>query len=88
MTAIMLLDPTQVEKCQERCNELVRLLVTDQIKQDYPNGKQLVNLSHTFVVSYHESFCYHGESCYHDTVIVIIVVTMLLIFSLYTVLGI
>lgn len=59
-TAIMLLDPTQVEKNQEKCNDIVRILVTDQIKHDYPEGKKLVNLSHTFVASYHESFCYHG----------------------------
>lgn len=69
LTAIMLLDPSQVEKCQEKCNDIIRLLVTDQIKHDYPNGKQLVNLSHTFVVSYHESFCYHGESCNHSDAI-------------------
>lgn len=61
LTAIMLLDPTQVEKLQEKCNDIVRLLVTDQIKSDYPEGKRLVNLSHTFVVNYHESFRYHGE---------------------------
>ena len=61
MTAIMLLDPSQVDKCQEKCNDVVRILVTDQIKRDYPEGKQLSNLSHTFVVNYHDSFCYHGE---------------------------
>ena len=61
LTAIMLLDPSHIEKNQEKCNEIVRLLVTDQIKHDYPEGKQLDNLSRTFVVSYHDSFCYHGE---------------------------
>ena len=64
----MLLEPSQVEKHQEKCNDIVRILVTDQIKLDYPKGKQLVDLSHTFVISYHDSFCYHGElhSCYGD----------------------
>lgn len=65
----MLLDAAQIEKCQEKCNDIVRLLVTDQIKHDYPEGKQLVNLSHTFVISYHESFCYHGEACNHGIVL-------------------
>ena len=64
----MLLEPSQAEKHQEKCNDLVRIVVADQIKRDYPKGKQLINLSHTFVISYHDSFCYHGElyDCYGD----------------------
>ena len=64
----MLLDPSQIEKCQEKCNDIVRLIVTDQIKRDYPEGKRLDNLSRTFVVSYHDSFCYHGEQCNHSDI--------------------
>lgn len=81
MTAIMLLDPTQVEKCQEKCNDVVRILVTDEIKHDYPEGKQLVNLSHTFVVNYHDSFCYHGELYnYHmqsySSILIVVMITV------------
>ena len=81
MTAIMLLDPTQVEKCQEKCNDVVRILVTDEIKHDYPEGKQLVNLSHTFVVNYHDSFCYHGKLYnYHmqsySSILIVVMITV------------
>ena len=65
----MLLDTSQIEKCQEKCNDIVRVLVTNQIKHDYPEGKRLDNLSHTFVISYHDSFCYHGELCNHSDVL-------------------
>lgn len=75
MTAIMLLDPSQVDKCQEKCNDVVRILVTDQIKRDYPEGKRLDNLSHTFVISYHDSFCYHGELPYIVIIAMVVMVT-------------
>ncbi|XP_065888673.1 mitochondrial import receptor subunit TOM70-like [Dysidea avara] len=61
MTATMLLDPQQqMEQLQEKCNDVVKVLVMEQIKQDYPDGKKLQNLSYTYAMNYHDSFCYHG----------------------------
>jgi len=39
----------------------LQVLVTEQIKHDFPDGKKVQNLSYTFVLNYHDSFCYHGE---------------------------